>query len=74
MTKSADTFTKRVQFPSGSARVVQWPAVREKFRRLVGNAGMPEERVEEILRRIESFEGLASPAGLTELLRLPAGR
>jgi hypothetical protein len=48
--------------------------VREKFRRLVGNAGMPEDKVEEILRRIESFEGLVSPSELTELLQVPAGR
>jgi hypothetical protein len=31
---------------------------------------MPEGQVEEILRRIESFEGLASPSELTELLAL----
>jgi 2-methylcitrate dehydratase PrpD len=74
VTTSAEAFTKHVQFPSGSARVVQWPAVREKFRRLVGNAGMPEGQVEEILGRIESFEGLASPSELTDLLRLPAGK
>jgi hypothetical protein len=47
--------------------------VREKFRRLVGNAGMPGDQMEEILRRIESFEGLAGPSELTELLQLPAG-
>jgi 2-methylcitrate dehydratase PrpD len=74
ITKAAEVFTKHVQFPSGSARVVQWPAVREKFRRLVGDAGMPENQVEEILRRIERFEGLASPWELTELLHLPAGK
>jgi 2-methylcitrate dehydratase PrpD len=73
VTTSAEVFTKHVQFPSGSARVVQWPAVREKFRRLVGNAGMPEERVEAILSRVERFEDLASPLELTELLQLPAG-
>ena len=72
VTKSAEVFTTHVQFPSGSARVVQWPAVREKFRRLVGNAGMPEDQVEAILRRIETFEGLASPSELTGLLHLPA--
>ena len=71
--KSGRTFTRHVQLPSGSARVVQWPAVREKFRRLVGNAGMPENQTEEILRRIESFESLASPSDLTKLLRLPLG-
>ena len=70
--KSGAIFTKHVPFPSGSARVVQWPAVREKFRRLVGNAGMPERQVEEILRRIENFEGLRNPSELTELLRLSA--
>jgi len=48
--------------------------VREKFRRLVGNAGMPEDQMEEILGRIESFEGLASPTELTELLQLPASK
>jgi len=69
VTKSAAVFTKHVQHPSGSARVVQWPAVREKFRRLVGNAGMPEDQVEETLRSIERFEGLASPSELTELLQ-----
>jgi 2-methylcitrate dehydratase PrpD len=71
VTKSGGIFTRHVQLPSGSARVVQWPAVREKFGRLVGTAGMPEDQVEEILRRIESFEGLASPSELTKLLRLP---
>ena len=74
VTKSAKVFTKHVQLPSGSARVVQWPAVREKFRRLVGNAGMPEDQMEEILGRIESFESLASPTELTELLQLPASK
>jgi hypothetical protein len=48
--------------------------VREKFRRVVGIAGMAEGQVEEILRRIVSFEGLASPSDLTELLQLPAGK
>jgi len=69
VTKSAEAFTKHVQLPSGSARVVQWPAVRQKFRRLVGNAGMPGEQVEEILRRIERFEDLAGPSDLTSLLQ-----
>jgi 2-methylcitrate dehydratase PrpD len=69
--KSGETFTKHVRVPSGSALVVQWPAVREKFRTLVGEAGMLEKPVEEILRRIESFEGLASASKLTELLQLP---
>jgi 2-methylcitrate dehydratase PrpD len=71
VTKSGAVFTRHVRFPSGSARVVQWPAVREKFRRLAGNAGMPENQAEEILGRIERFESLASPSELTELLRLP---
>ena len=70
VTKSGEAFTKHVPFPSGSARVVQWPAVREKFRRLVGNAGMPADQIEKILGRIENFEGLASPSELTELLQL----
>ena len=70
VTTSGEVFTGHVQFPSGSARVVQWPAVREKFRRLVGHAGMPGSQMEEILSRIERFESLASPAELTELLRL----
>jgi hypothetical protein len=48
--------------------------MRDKFRRLVGTAGMPEDRVVEILSRIERFESLASPFELTELLRLPSGR
>src|SRR5688572_604423 len=69
VTTSGETFTKHVPFPSGSAQVVQWPAVRDKFRRLVGNAGMPAHQVEETLRRVESFEALASPSELTELLR-----
>ncbi len=73
VTKSGAVFTRHVPFPSGSARVVQWPAVREKFRRLVGSAGMPEHQVEEILRTIENFEGLANPFELTERLRLSAG-
>jgi 2-methylcitrate dehydratase PrpD len=71
VTTSGQVFTKHVQLPSGAARHVQWPAVREKFRRLVGNAGMPEDDVETILRRVEAFETLASPFALTERLRLP---
>jgi 2-methylcitrate dehydratase PrpD len=73
VTKSGEVFTRQVQHPSGAARVVQWPAVREKFRRLVGNAGMPGQQVEEILGGIESFDRLASPSELTELLEFPAG-
>jgi 2-methylcitrate dehydratase PrpD len=72
VTLSGEVFTKHVQLPSGSARTVQWPAVREKFRRLVGNAGMPDAHVEELLRRVERFEKLASPSALTDLLQLPA--
>jgi 2-methylcitrate dehydratase PrpD len=72
VTTSGEVFTSHVQVPSGSARAVQWPAVRDKFRRLVGGAGMPEDQVEETLRRIEHFEGLAGPSELTELLQLPA--
>jgi len=72
--KSGEILAQHVQFPSGSARVVQWPAVRDKVRRLVGNAGMREDQVEEILRRIERFENLASPSELTELLQLPSAR
>jgi 2-methylcitrate dehydratase PrpD len=72
VTTAGDTFSTHVPFPSGSARVVQWPAVREKLRRLVGNAGMPEDQVEEMLRRIERFETMTSPFELTGLLRLPA--
>jgi 2-methylcitrate dehydratase PrpD len=72
VTKSGTTFSKHVQHPSGSARVVQWPAVRQKFRRLVGNAGMPADRVEEILIRVERFDSLTTPSELTGLLQLPA--
>ncbi len=72
VTKSGEVLRKHVQFPSGSARVVQWPAVREKFRRLVSYAGMPEIQMEEILGRIERFEDLANPSELTELLQLAA--
>jgi 2-methylcitrate dehydratase PrpD len=72
VTTSGDVFTRHVPFPSGSARVVQWPAVREKFRRLVGNAGMPEDQGEQILQRIEHFDTLESPFELTELLQLRA--
>src|SRR3954454_9329853 len=74
VTRSGEILTRHVPFPSGSARVVQWPAVRDKFRRLVGNAGMLEDQVEETLRRIESFEELTSPSELTELLQLPCIR
>ena len=69
--KSAEVFAAHVPFPSGSARVVQWPAVREKFRRLVGHGGMPKDQVEAILRRLENFERLGNPSELTGLLRLP---
>jgi 2-methylcitrate dehydratase PrpD len=71
VTTSGEVFTKQVQHPSGSARIVRWPAVRDKFRRLVGNAGMRADQVEEILGKIESFEDLANATELMELLRLP---
>jgi 2-methylcitrate dehydratase PrpD len=72
VTKSAAVFTKHVLQPSGSARVVQWPAVRDKFRRLVGNAGMPTDRADEILASVERFEELPDPSALMARLRLPA--
>jgi 2-methylcitrate dehydratase PrpD len=71
VTKSGTVFTKHVQLPGGSARHVQWPAVREKFRRLVTDAGMSEDHVETILRSVEAFEALPGPFELTQLLRLP---
>jgi 2-methylcitrate dehydratase PrpD len=73
VTTSGDVFAKHVQVPAGSARIVQWPAVREKFRRLVGNAGMPSDQANETLHRIENFESVTSAFELTEMLRLPAG-
>lgn len=72
VTDSGRVCTKHVAFPSGSARVVQWPAVREKFRRLVGNAGVRDDRVEETLLKIENFESLANPFELTDLLVIPS--
>ena len=72
VTTSGEIFTRHVVHPGGAARIVQWPAVRNKFRRLVADAGMPEDQVEEVLRRIERFEALKSPSDLTELLQLPA--
>jgi 2-methylcitrate dehydratase PrpD len=71
VTTAGETFTRHVPFPTGAAQVVQWPAVRDKFRRLVGTAGMPADQTEEILRRIERFDGLAHPSHLMELLRFP---
>jgi 2-methylcitrate dehydratase PrpD len=72
VTTSGEVITRHVPFPSGSARIVQWPAVREKFRRLVGNAGMPADEVEDVLRRIEHFESLENPFELTDVLRIRA--
>jgi 2-methylcitrate dehydratase PrpD len=69
-TTSGAVFSKHVPFPSGAARVVQWPAVRQKFRRLLGAAGMPDGRVEEVLHAIEHFEELTAPAALMERLWL----
>jgi hypothetical protein len=54
VTKPGEIFTKHVQFPSRSVRIVEWPAVREKIRRLVGNGGMHEDQVEGILGRVEA--------------------
>jgi 2-methylcitrate dehydratase PrpD len=73
VTTSGATVTRHVQFPSGSARVVQWPAVRDKFRRLVGNAGVASERVDAMLGRIEGLERLTTASDLTDLLQRPAG-
>jgi len=69
---SGEVFTAHVARPSGSARIVQWPAVRDKVRRLVGGAGIATDQVAAILRTIEHFERLAGPSELTELLQLPA--
>jgi 2-methylcitrate dehydratase PrpD len=73
VTTSGDVFSKHVQLPSGSARIVQWPAVRQKFRRLVGNAGISGDQVEKILDRVEGFQDLTNPAELMDLLQLSAG-
>ena len=70
--RSGEAFTRHVQLPSGSAHVVQWPAVRAKFRRLAGNAGMPDEQAEAVLGRIEHFEALVTPSELMPRLTLPS--
>jgi 2-methylcitrate dehydratase PrpD len=70
VTASGQTFSTHVAVPAGAAHAVEWPAVRDKFRRLVGGAGMPAAKTEEMLRRIEHFDALAHPSDLMELLRI----
>jgi 2-methylcitrate dehydratase PrpD len=62
--------TSTVFLPHGSAALgIDWVDIEAKYRTLMPNSGLPEERIEQSLALIRDFASAASVAPLIELLR-----
>jgi 2-methylcitrate dehydratase PrpD len=69
VTRSGARFTSTVDAPKGSApRGIEWSDIETKYRALMPQSRLPEERVVEILRTIRNFEQVKSVSQLTSLL------
>jgi 2-methylcitrate dehydratase PrpD len=69
VTKSGARFTSTVDAPKGSApRGIEWTDVDAKYRALMPESKLPEERSAEILRMIHNFEDVKSVSQFTKLL------
>ncbi len=69
VTRSGARFTSTVDAPKGSApRGIEWSDIETKYRALMPQSRLPEERISEILRTIRNFEQLKSVSQLTSLL------
>lgn len=71
VTKSGARFSSTVDAPNGSApRGIQWSDVEKKYRALMPQSKLSEDRMAEILRTIRSFEQVRRVSQLTNLLTL----
>ena len=67
--QSGARFTSTVDAPKGSApRGIEWSDIETKYRALMPQSGLPEDRISEILRTIRNFEQVESVPGFTRLL------
>jgi 2-methylcitrate dehydratase PrpD len=72
VTKSGARFTSTVDAPKGSApRGIEWSDIEAKYRALMPQSKLPEDRIAEILRTIRNFEQAKSVSQLTDLLAAP---
>ncbi len=69
VTKSGARFRSTVDAPKGSApRGIEWSDIETKYRALMPQSKLPEDRIAEILRIIRAFEQVKSVSQLTSLL------
>jgi 2-methylcitrate dehydratase PrpD len=69
VTKSGARFTSTVDAPKGSApRGIEWSDIEAKYRALMPQSKLPEDRIAEILRTIRNFEQVKNVSQLTRLL------
>lgn len=69
VTKTGARFTSTVAAPKGSApRGIEWSDIEAKFRALMPQSRLPQERMAEILRAIRNFEQVESVSQFTRLL------
>jgi 2-methylcitrate dehydratase PrpD len=69
VTQSGARFTSTVDAPKGSApRGIEWSDIETKYRALMPQSRLPEDRISEILRTIRNFEQVKSVSQLTSLL------
>jgi 2-methylcitrate dehydratase PrpD len=69
VTKSGARFMSTIDAPRGSApRGIEWSDIEAKYRALMPQSKLPEERVSEILQTIRNFEQVKSVSLLTSLL------
>jgi 2-methylcitrate dehydratase PrpD len=69
VTRSGARFTSTVQAPRGSSpRGIDWADVDAKYRTLMPNSGLSENRIEQILEMIHRFDRVENVSELTRLL------
>jgi 2-methylcitrate dehydratase PrpD len=69
VTRSGARFTSTVDAPKGSApRGIEWSDIETKYRALMPQSKLPEERISEILRTIRNFEQVKRVSQLTSLV------
>jgi 2-methylcitrate dehydratase PrpD len=69
VTRSGARFASTVDAPRGSApRGIEWSDIETKYRTLMAQSTLPEDRIAEILQTIRNFEQVKSVSRLTSLL------
>lgn len=69
VTKSGARFTSTVDAPKGSApRGIEWGDIETKYRALMPQSKLPQDRIAEILRTIRNFEQVKNVSQFTRLL------